>query len=357
MITYMTLPGDTLEKIASDLKVENPNYLKDFHNKHCAVYDRLADPVKMSPGTLLLIPFGDEIIKLNQEINKNGDSLYYHPPHGKIPFSIPLLSGVYTITQQKLEDGVVQNHYLYQTELKYLRAEHDDHFFSLQIFGSHKNGAESESKISSLSKACAAILFPVEIRVNKTGKITETRFLQSETTIKNELDALKKYFTDDLSAAYIDHLKRITEDHHQISKSIKNTLPVQFLFGSFYRAKYKNWTDSDIYHEFIPWLSNASPIRFELHNRILPKDKDNNTLKINQFGTSCDYRNLNQLYNRDYEYNEQSPVNSYSVACSHEAEYTLDLTSLMVQKATAHFKIQIGDVTEQDIFTIEKQLK
>ncbi len=35
----------------------------------------------------------------------------------------------------------------------------------------------------------------------------------------------------------------------------------------------------------------------------------------------------------------------------------LDLTSLMVQKATAHFKIQIGDVTEQDIFTIEKQLK
>ncbi|MGE8553958.1 MAG: hypothetical protein ACN6OB_08470 [Chryseobacterium jejuense] len=357
MITYMTLPGDTLEKIASDLKVENPTYLKDFHNKHCAVYDRLAEPVKMTPGTLLFIPFGDEINKLNQEINKNGDSLYYHPPHGKIPYPIPLLSGIYTITHQKLENGTVQTSYSYQTELKYLRAEQDDYFFSLQIFGSHKNGTESDSKMSSLSKATSAILFPIEIRVSKTGKITETKFFHSETVIKSELDALKKYFTDDLSASYIDHLKKMTENNYQVLRSIRNTLPVQFLFGSFYRAKYKDWTDSDIYHEFIPWLSTASPIRFELNNRIFPKDKENDIVKIRQFGNSCDYRNLNQLYDKDYEYHEQSPINSYSVACRHEAEYTLNLTSLMVQKVTAQFEIQIGDVTEQDIFTIEKQLK
>lgn len=357
MITYMTLPGDTLEKIAGDLKVENPAYLKDFHNKHCAVYDRLAEPVKLNPGTLLLIPFGDEISKLNQEINKNGDSLYYHPPHGKIPFPIPLLSGVYTITHQKLENGTEQTNYSYQTELKYLRAEQEDHFFSLQIFGSHKNGTESDSKMSSLSKATAAILFPVEIRIDKTGTITGTKFFHSETVIKNELDALKKYFTDELSASYIDHLKKMADDHRQILKSIRNTLSVQFLFGSFYRAKYKDWTDSDVYHEFIPWLSTASPIRFELYNRIFPKDKENDILKIKQFGNSCDYRNLNQLYDKDYQYQEQTPINSYSVACRHEAEYTLNLNSLMVQKVTAQFEIQIGDVTEQDIFTIEKQLK
>lgn len=357
MITYMTLPDDTLEKIASNLKVENPTYLRDFHNKHCAVNDRLAEPVKMKPGMLLLIPFGDEILRLNQEINKNGDSLYYHPPHGKIPYSIPLLSGVYAITHQKLENGIIQNKYSYQIELKYLRAEQDDHFFSLQIFGSHKNGTESDSKMSSLSKASAAILFPVEIRVDKTGKITDIKFFHSQTVIKNELDALKKYFTDDLSASYINHLKKTTEDHHQILKNIRNTLSVQFLFGSFYRAKYNDWTDSEVYHEFIPWLSTASPIRFELYNRISQKDKDNDILKIKQFGNSCDYRNLNQLYNKEYEYHEQSPINSNSVACRHEAEYILNLTNLMVQKVTTQFEIQIGDVTEQDIFTIEKQLK
>ncbi len=134
-------------------------------------------------------------------------------------------------------------------------------------------------------------------------------------------------------------------------------MPVQFLFGSFTGQNIKTGQILISTMNLFPGCQMPLPIRFELHNRILPKDKDNNILKINQFGTSCDYRNLNQLYNRDYEYHEQSPVNSYSVACSHEAEYTLDLTSLMVQKATAHFKIQIGDVTEQDIFTIEKQLK
>ena len=355
MITYMTLPDDTLEKIASDLKVENPTYLKDFHNKHCAIHDRLAEPVKMKPGTLLLIPFGEEIRKLNQEINKNGDSLYYHPPHGKIPHPIPLLSGVYTITHQKLENGNVHTSYSYQTELKYLRAEQDDHFFSLQIFGSHKNGIESDSKVSSLSKATAAIIFPVEIRVDKTGKITESNFFHSEAVIKSELDDLKKYFTDDLSASYIDQLKKITEDTLQLVRSIRNTLPVQFLFGSFYRAKYSDWTDSDLYHEFIPWLSNAAPIRFELYNRMLPKDND--IIKIKQFGKSCDYRNLNQLYNKEYEYHEQHPVNHYSVVCRHEAEYFLNFTNLMIQKVEAQFEIQIGDVTEQDIFTVEKQLK
>lgn len=357
MITYMTLPDDTLEKIASDLKVENPTYLRDFHNKHCAVYDRLAEPVKMKPGMLLLIPFGDEISKLNQEINKNGDSLYYHPPHGKIPYQIPLLHGIYTVTHQKLENGIIQSSYSYQTELKYLRAEQDDYFFSLQIFGSHKNGAKSESKASSLSKASASILFPVEIRVNKTGKVIEAKFFHSETVIKSKLDALKKYFTDGMSASYIDQLKKITEDNDQILRSIRNTLPLQFLFGAFYRVKYKEWTDSDPYHEFIPWLSNAAPIRFELYNRIFPKNKDNDTVKIKQFGTSCDYRNLNQLYNKEYEYHEQSPINNYSVTCRHEAEYTLNLTNLMIQKITAKFENQIGDVTEQDIFTVEKQLK
>ncbi|AZA92343.1 Uncharacterised protein [Chryseobacterium nakagawai] len=357
MITYMTLPDDTLEKLASDLKVENPTYLKDFHNKHCAVYDKLAEPVKIKPGTLLLIPFGEEIHKLNQEINKNGDSLYYHPPHGKIPFPIPLLSGVYTVIHQKLENGTIQNSYSYQIELKYLRAEQDDHSFSLHIFGSHKNGAESDNKISSLSKACAAILFPVEIKIGKTGNVTETKFLHSGTVINNELDDLKKYFTDDLSASYIEQVKKVSEDHNQILRNTKQTLPVQFLFGSFYRAKYKDWTDSDLYHEFIPWLPNAAPIRFELYNRIFPKDRDNDIIKIKQFGKSCDYRNLNQLYNKDYEYREQSPINHYSVVCRHEAEYILDLTNLMVQKVTAHFEIKIGDVTEQDIFSLEKQLK
>lgn len=357
MITYMTLPGDTLEKIASDLKVENPIYLKEFHNKHCALQNRLVEPIHLKTGTLLHIPFGEEIKKINQEINDNGDSLYYHPPHGKISHPIPLLNGIYTIKHQKFLDGEMQTSYFYQTELKYLRAEKDDHFFSMRLFGSRKDGIESDNKMSNLSKACAAILLPVEIRTDKTGKLTDAKFYHPEHVIKSELEALKKYFTDEISASYIDQLKKKAEDQKHILRSIKHTLPIQFLFGSFYRAQYKDWTDSEIYHEFIPWLSNASPIRFQLYNRITPKDqvKDDEVLRILQNGKSCDHRNLNQLYDRGYAYNESDPAHQYSVNCHHEAEYIFDRTDLSFQKVTGNFELQIGDVREKDVFIMEKQ--
>lgn len=359
MITYMTLPGDTLEKIASDLKVENPVYIKKFHNKHCAVYDRLTEPANLKPGMLLLIPFGDEINKLNKEINENGDSLYYRPPHGKIAHPIPLLNGLYTIKHQKFLDEEMQTSYFYQTELKYMRAEKDDHFFSMQLFGSRKDGVESDSKMSSLSKACAALLFPVEIRIDKTGKLTDAKFYHPENIIKSELESLKKYFTDEISASFIDQMKKKAEEPKHILRSIKHTLPMQFLFGSFYRAQYKDWTDSEVYHEFVPWLSNASPIRFELYNRILPKDQiqDDEILKIVQNGKSCDYRNLTQLYDRAYPYNESDPFNHKSVSCQHEAEYIFNRTDLTLQKITGNFELRIGDVKERDIFIMEKELK
>ncbi|MGG7552849.1 hypothetical protein ACQ7CX_19740 [Chryseobacterium arthrosphaerae] len=357
MITYMTLPGDTLEKIAADLKVENPAYLKEFHNTYCALHNRLAEPVQLKPGTLLHIPFGNEISILNQKISDNGDSLYYHPPQGKIAYPIPLLGGIYTVRQLKYQDGRQQASYQYQTELKYLRAEKDDHFFSLQIFGSRKNGEESDSKISSLAKACAAILFPVEIRVSSAAQLKDVKFYHPESTIKNELEALKRYFTDDISASYIDQMKKKTEDKGHMLTSIRHMLPVQFLFGAFYRAKYDGWTDSGVYHEFIPWLTHASPIRFELYNRILPKEQNetDEPLKIIQSGKSCDYRNLNQLYDKSYPYQEQTSFNSRSVSCSHEAEYIFDRTDLVIRKITGSFEIRIGDVTEKDVLMMEKE--
>ncbi|WP_312994203.1 hypothetical protein [Chryseobacterium flavum] len=357
MITYMTLPGDTLEKIAADLKVENPVYLKEFHNTYCARHNRLAEPVQLYPGTLLHIPFGDEINILNQQINDRGDSLYYHPPHGKMIYQIPLLGGAYTIRHQKYQDGILQAGYQYQTELKYLRAEKNDHFFSLQIFGSGKDGMESDSKMAGLAKACAAILFPVEIRVNSALELTDVKFYHPESAIKNELDTLKKYFTDNFSASYIDQMKKKVEDRDHTMSSIRQTLPVHFLFGSFYRAKYSDWTDSGIYHDFIPWLTNASPIRFELYNRILPKEQNaaDKPLKIIQSGKSCDYRNLTELYDKSYAYQEQASFNSRSVSCSHEAEYIFDRTNLVIKKITGSFEIQIGDVTEKDVVIMEKQ--
>ncbi|MDR2238727.1 MAG: hypothetical protein LBE92_21650 [Chryseobacterium sp.] len=356
MITYMTLPGDTLEKIAYDLKVEHPKYLKDFHNTYCAVHNRLAEPVQLKTGMLLHIPFGDEIRKLNKKINENGESLYYHPPHGRIPFPIPLLGGSYKIKHQKYLDSQIESDYLYHLDLKYLKAEKDDHFFSMQISGSRKNGFESDSKISSLAKACATIMYPLEIRIDDRGKLTGAGFRLPDSVIRDELEALKNYFTDEFSESYINQLKKKTEDKKQILGDIRRILPIHFLFGSFYRARYESWTDSGIYHEFFPWLANASPIRFELYNRILPKQEvDDEILKITQSGSCCDYRSLEQLYDKNHEYQEQTLLGYSSVKCRHEAEYLFSRADLEIRKVTGNFELQIGDVTEKDVFTMEKQ--
>lgn len=352
MITYITLPGDTLEKISSDLKIENPIYIREFHNIHCAKHERFHADIK--PGQSLLLPFGNEIIALNKKIIENGDSLYYHPSHGKIPFQIPLLKGKYNINHQKFLDDEMLTDYQYQLKLDYIKFESNHHIFTLQMSDFKKEGKESDTKISSLAKACIEILYPLEIWLNEEGELKEVRLTSSENSIKDQLEVLKSYFTDQYSDSYINQMKLVIEDKKVLLGNLKNTLSIHFLVGSFYRAKYGDWTDSQLYHDFLPWLSNASPIRFELQNKIMLKE-DDNTLKIVQNGNSSDYRSIDQLYFKSAIYDEKAPLRENSIDCNHIAEYSFNRTDLSIQKIEAIFNSYIDDMVEKEIFTMEKE--
>ncbi|KIC62213.1 hypothetical protein [Chryseobacterium taiwanense] len=352
MITYIALPGDTLEKISSDLKVENPIYLREFHNTHCAKHERFHADIK--PGQSLLLPFGNEIKNLNKKIIENGDSLYYHPPHGKIPFQVPLLKGKYKINHQKFLDDKLVTDYQYQLELRYIKFENSHYIFSFQMSDFKKEGIESDTKISSLAKACMEILYPLEIRLNETGELRELHLTSPENLLKDHLETLKSYFTDSYSATYIDQMKLIIDDRKALLKNLKNTLSIYFLVGSFYRALYGDWADSQIYQDFLPWLTNASPIRFALQNKIILKD-DNNILKVTQEGNSSDYRSMDQLYFNSHIYDEKAPVTKNSVDCNHFAVYNFNRADLSIQKIDAIFNSYIDDVIEKETFIIERQ--
>lgn len=352
MITYIALPGDTLEKISSDLKIENPKYIRDFHNSHCAKHERFHNDIK--PGQSLLLPFGHEIKDLNKKIIENGDSLYYHPPHGKIPFQIPLLKGNYRINHQKFLDDKLITDYQYQLELHYIKFENNHHIFAIQMSDFKKEGIESDTKISSLAKACMEILYPLEIRLNVAGELKELNLTSPENLLKDHLETLKSYFTDSYSAAYIDQIKLIIDDRKALLKSLKNTLSIYFLVGSFYRALYGDWADSQIYQDFLPWLPNASPIRFALQNKIILKD-DNDILKIVQEGNASDYRNMDQLYSNSHIYDGKISVTENSVDCNHFAEYSFNRADLSIQKIEAIFNSYIDDVIEKEIFIMERQ--
>ncbi|UMQ41125.1 hypothetical protein MKS83_17190 [Chryseobacterium sp. Y16C] len=352
MITYITLQDDTLEKIASGLKIENPIYLREFHNAHCAKHERFYTDLK--PGQSLLLPFGNEIIELNKKIIENGDSLYYHPPHGKIPFQIPLLKGKYKINHQKFLGDEQLTDYQYQVELAYIKLENNYHVFSFQMSDFKKEGIESDTKMSSLAKACVEILYPLHISLNEELEIKDIHLTSPENLIKDHLETLKSYFTDQYSNSYINQMKRVAENKEVLLENLKNTLPVHFLTGAFYRATYGDWTDSQIDYDFIPWLTNASPIRFEIQNTI--QSKENNTvLKITQSGRSSDNRNMDQLYSKSFIFDAKAPSTENAVDCSHIAEYSFNRTDLSLQKIEASFNIFIDDVTEKEIFSMEKQ--
>jgi len=351
MITHITLPGETLEKISSDLKIENPIYLREFHNTHCAKHERFDADLKT--GQSLLLPFGNEIKELNNKIIENGDSLYYHPPHGKIPFQIPLLNGKYKINHQKFLDDELLTDYQYQISLDFIKFEDNHHIFNLQMSDFKKEGIESDTKMSSLAKACVEILYPLQILLNNDAELKEVRLTSPENLIKNHLETLKSYFTDSYSDSYINQMKLVIENKKVLLENLKNTLPINFMTGSFYRTIYGDWADSKIYHDFLPWLTNASPIRFELQNKILPKE-DDTVLKIIQKGNSSDYRSLDDLYSQSAIDHEETIITENSVDCDHFAEYSFNRTDLSIQKIDAIFNLYIDDVVEKEIFSMEK---
>lgn len=48
MIIHFILSGETLESISEEINLENPRYLKEFHNQHCAREDAIHE--KLIPG-------------------------------------------------------------------------------------------------------------------------------------------------------------------------------------------------------------------------------------------------------------------------------------------------------------------
>lgn len=63
---HFILPGDTLENIAEKIGLENPVYLKEFHNQHCLKEDFIVDD--LIPGKKLVLP---DLAKIKAYNDKN----------------------------------------------------------------------------------------------------------------------------------------------------------------------------------------------------------------------------------------------------------------------------------------------
>ncbi|RXM53714.1 hypothetical protein BOQ64_05090 [Chryseobacterium sp. CH25] len=74
MIIYYVKKGQSFVDLCNEVQLENPDYLRDYHNQKCSLSERLEDD--LTPGMKLYIPSSKEILEINKIIRDNHQSFY-----------------------------------------------------------------------------------------------------------------------------------------------------------------------------------------------------------------------------------------------------------------------------------------
>ncbi|WP_160139348.1 hypothetical protein [Chryseobacterium sp. c4a] len=350
---YFVKQGETLESISWDLNLENPKYLREYHNSKCSYLDLIPEDGTLRFLQKLHIPNSGEILKLNEQIRKSGESLCHLLPMGKISFNIELIDGDYEVKQTESDEGIKKSEYSYTLHFKYIKEEEKEHYVEFTMNNFKRNEEKPEEKINNLASDFVKIVYPITLIIDKSGNFIAANPIKETKDIINELETLKQYHTGSYAVSHIDQMKNKMADPQMIYNSLKETLPFQFIFNQFYKANYHSKDTTAPYHDEFSWLAPASPIRLEMVHQTLPQN-DSNLVELLQTGKSIDYRTVSELYYTDLEYDKQIIPHSKSLRANHLATYTLDFMNFSIKKIKAKFDIQITDYEKTITFELEK---
>ncbi|MDR2230156.1 MAG: hypothetical protein LBE39_11875 [Flavobacteriaceae bacterium] len=354
MMIYNVRPGQTFAEICEEIHLENPDYLRDFHNTNCSLTEHFEGNI--INGTRIFIPTAQQIAELNQKIRDNNESFYDFPNNGKFPFAYNLWDGTYHISRTSYLNNklISTNNQKIRLNLEFIK--NDCYYFQLTEYDFKKNGEASESKVSTLAKMCMEVIYPIRLIVNSHGKIQSIELTKKLLQVFSDLEAIKQFTSDIYASDYIEKMKKIIENPKEILRRFGNTLLNTFLFGSFYRIRLEEWTHSQIYHDFYPWIFAANAIHFELQNTLYSKENfDDIFMKIKQKGICSDHRSLKDLFT-DFEHNKNIPLDQNSINCEHFAEYLFNRKDYSLQRIEATFQNFINGNIEKEIFLLEKRL-
>jgi len=228
MTVHFILSGETLESIAEEINLENPKYLKEFHNTHCAREDFIDDD--LVPRKKLLIP---DIHKI-KEYNSRNDAHFKSPklnPH--IPFHPENLAKIYTVESRETEENVLEekkNALSYTVSVKWIRKEDNVHIFHL-----FKNNfsEKSGSMMADLASESIRSLNPVEVKTDDKGRIVlialPKETLDNLTKIKERLEDL---FPDKYAKIYLDEFEQIVLDPSLFHSRMKEDIFIKNYFAA-----------------------------------------------------------------------------------------------------------------------------
>lgn len=353
MIIYYSQSGQSLADLCHEIQLENPGYLRDYHNQHCSLSEHFEGDIVQ--GMKIYIPSSQEIREINKRIRDNNQSFYDFPAKGKFPFDFKLWEGTYQITQTIYSDDTILAKHENKVKLDLEGIKDGYYHFLFSAFDFRKNEDVSDSKVDTLAKMCIETIYPIRYSIDPEGKLMDIVLTKKTEDIVSELDAIKNFFSDQYSSDYIEKMKGIVGSPGIISQKFKNTLFNSFMFGVFYRTPLGDWTSSNVYHDFYPWIFDAQPIQFEFQNLLLSKDiVDDERVKIQQKGISADSRSLEELYFTDSRLDEKTNIEKNPINCEHFAEYLFNRKNLSLYKMDARFQCFGHENTLREDFLLER---
>ncbi|MFL9833579.1 hypothetical protein [Chryseobacterium terrae] len=235
MMIHFILPGDTLENIAEKINLENPVYIKEFHNQHCLKEDFITDG--LTPGKKLFLP---DFLKI-KAYNDRNDAPFKSPElNPRINFNPADFNENFKITikESSNNDGkIVENKFSYTASLEWIKNEFDEHLFH---FKKEQFSNQHETKMEDLAIESMKALYPVEIFVSKKGEILRTAITKN--TLKNFQKIMAKLldsFPDKYAEIYLEEFENAVLNPNIFDQKMKEDWFLKNYFSPF-RNPFKN---------------------------------------------------------------------------------------------------------------------
>ncbi|WP_312077188.1 hypothetical protein [Chryseobacterium sp.] len=288
MTIHFILPGETLQSISKQINLENPLYLKEFHNTYCSVFDTIDQD--LVPGKKLFIP---DLAKVHFYNAKNDAPFKLPERNPIIPFEPRKLNKKYRISVEQVSevDGKkTKSEFSYSISFVWKEKIGNSHLFLYEKTDiKERNG----SKMASLAAACIQTLNPLEIMVSEDGILLEVKLSDEvKKNFTNKKANLEDQFPDQYAKIYLDKFEFNIKNPATFNKMMKQDWFLKTYFAPF-RRKFEN--GSSEYHLIL----NEKPIE------ILQTAFQNENIKLK---SELKDKNDDLQYQSDYTINIESGI-------------------------------------------------
>ncbi|WP_263602489.1 hypothetical protein [Chryseobacterium sp. PET-29] len=228
MIVHFILSGETLESISEEIHLENPKYLKEFHNTHCAREDFIQNT--LIPGKKLIIPGINKV----REYNSLNDAPFKNPKlNPEIPFSPENFSRIYAVVNKELYENELEKRHAvltYTVSLKWMRNENGFHIFHLF----KNNFSDGQGNImTDLASESIRSLNPLEIKTDLKGNLVSIQLTQQTMDhFEKIMKRLSDLFPDKYAEIYLYEFERAVRNRSIFNSRMKNDVFIKNYFAS-----------------------------------------------------------------------------------------------------------------------------